>query len=127
MKTQYLAMSLFVGALLLYSCKNDNFEEMHPNQPEVCDTTGPITFDVELQPIFAQGCGSNDVNCHAPGALQVNLTDYDETHDAGVNDELLGSILHLPGYNPMPNDGRPFSACNIQAIQAWVNRDYPKQ
>jgi hypothetical protein len=119
---------LIAGILIfLAGCKNDNFEEIHPYVPEVCDTTGNISYNNEIRAIMSTSCGSNDLNCHLTGNTQdINLDNFFDTRDIATNGDLMGSILHEPGFTPMPDGGGKLNDCLIQKIQAWINRGEPE-
>ena len=126
MKMKKIFLLLLLSVFFLNSCYYDNFSEINP-VITVCDTTGLITFNGEISAIFNRSCGAADIGCHKTGNTQdVNLDDYTSTFDLAVNDKLLGSILHLPGYSPMPPGGGSMDKCEIQKIQAWVNRGEPE-
>ena len=124
MKKVFLILLLFVP--FLNSCYYDNFTEINPVIGG-CDTTGLITFNGEISVILNRSCGAGDIGCHKTGNTQgVNLDDYTSTFDLAVNGDLLGSILHQSGYSPMPAGGGTMDNCEIQKIQAWVNRGEPQ-
>jgi hypothetical protein len=99
-------------------------EEIYPAL--YCDTTGMITYQNEIKPLFQVSCGATDISCHMEGALQVNLNDYDETKDVANGGELVGSILHESGFVPMPQSRPKLHECDINKIIAWVNREEPQ-
>jgi hypothetical protein len=131
LRSSIIIFSLIAGLFLsLLGCSNDSIEDIHPGiyDPPVvpCDTAG-MTYTKDLIPIFAASCGSGDINCHKTGNTQGdNLDNYADVKDLAVNDDLMGSILHLPGYSPMPNTGGMLDQCSINKIQAWINSGYPQ-
>jgi hypothetical protein len=125
MKLTYTGILTTMVFLVILSCKNDNLEEVHPLL--FCDTIPALTYENDIKPILAVSCGTDDNNCHIPGGGQSDFTSYDETKAAAESGNLMGTILHLSGFPPMPNDGRPFDDCNINKIRAWINRGTPRQ
>lgn len=115
---------------LLYACEYNNLEEIHPDLYHIiCDdtTSRTITYTSDIKQIMETSCGALDVNCHKTGnTAQINLDNYAETTDAAVNGDLLGSILHQPGYKPMPKDAGKLDECSTLDIMAWINRGEPQ-
>jgi hypothetical protein len=90
----------------------------------VCDTTS-FKFAEDIQPIINTWC----VGCHstagASASGNVDLSTYSGVVNAIANNQLLGSIKHSSGYNPMPQGGNQLSGCQISKIQSWINSGYP--
>ena len=90
----------------------------------VCDTTS-FKFAEDIQPIMNTWC----VGCHstagASASGNVDLSTYSGVVNAIANNQLLGSIKHSSGYNPMPQGGNQLSGCQISKIQSWINFGYP--
>lgn len=116
-----------IAALLLLlglgSCTHDNEEELY-GTPEAgsCDLS-QVTYTLTVRPILQQHCYS----CHAGGFASGNVT-LDAY--AGVkmqldNGKLLGSIRHLPGHPPMPQNGPKLSDCHIARIAKWHEAGAP--
>jgi hypothetical protein len=130
MKIKFTLFIIVIFFAIINACKNDNLEEIHPDlycdTCIVCDTTGVINYTNDIKPIMETKCGALDVNCHKTGNVaQINLDNYNETVDAAVNGELMGSILHEPGYEPMPYNAGKLDKCSTLDIQAWINRGEP--
>lgn len=128
MKPRLLVIISLIGIfLLLFACKNDNFEEIHP--PFHCDTTGTISFATDILPIMIKTCGSSDMACHNTDQADggYGLGTYDDViftiDDSGT---FLKSITHDPSIASskwMPkNSSVKTDACDIQKIEAWLNR-----
>jgi hypothetical protein len=119
-----------VMVLLFGACKNDNLEDIHPDiyvtPKEPCDSLN-LNFTLHIQPLLISKCGATDINCHASGNTQdINLDNYTDVKDLAVNDDLMGSILHEPGYTPMPDNGGRLDACSTGKIRNWVNSGEPE-
>ncbi len=116
--------------LTIFSCSNDNFEDIHPGiydpSTEPCDTAG-MTYDVDMVPIFLASCGSDRTACHkSPNTQDINLDNYFDARDLAVNGDLMGSILHQTGYEPMPDGGGFLDQCSTNKIQNWIDRGCPQ-
>jgi hypothetical protein len=87
-----------------------------------CDTT-KYTFSNRVNPLMQSWC----VGCHNPSNSGggINLSDYSGVSNAVAGNKFLGSIKHLQGYSPMPQNGGQLSACDINAIEKWINNGYP--
>jgi len=112
-----LALSQFT------SCYYDNAAEMHPASALNlnCDTTGTITFNTHMVPIFNGYCGAQN-SCHSSsmangGVILDNYLTASQVDDA----TMLGCIQQLPGFNPMPQSGS-LSECNIILIRKWIEQ-----
>jgi hypothetical protein len=117
--------------LAFIGCKNDNLEDIHPglyNPVEIpCPDTLGMTYLTNIKPIFETKCGATDINCHKTGNVDdINLDNYTDAKDLAVNDDLLGSLLHLAGYEPMPKDAGFLDNCNLNKIKNWVNNGEPE-
>jgi hypothetical protein len=133
MKSRLALLILISGIIaLIYACKNDNLEEIHPNIycdtcGFICDTSGAITYTNDIQQILSTSCGSTDISCHKTGNTpQVNLDNYSESTDAATSGDMLACILHQPGNHPMPNSGGFLDKCSTWKIMAWINRSEPQ-
>ena len=87
-----------------------------------CDTT-KYTFSNRVNPIMQSWC----VGCHnvSNSGGGINLSDYAGVAKSITANRFLGSIKHLPGYSPMPQNGGQISLCDINAIEKWINSGYP--
>jgi hypothetical protein len=109
-----------------FGCYYDNFEELHPTIT-ACDTTGTITYTNEIAAILSSNCGTGDIACHKDGNPDdIVLDNYLDVSFLVMDGSLMGSILHQPGFTPMPKNGGFLGDCETQKIQAWVNRGAPE-
>jgi hypothetical protein len=126
-KITFLAGAIFIGVFT--GCSNDSIEDLHPgiyDNTEPCDTAN-MTYDTHMKPLFITKCGADKTDCHkAPNVQDVNLDNFADARDLGMNGDITGAILHQPGFTAMPNDGTTLSQCNINKILAWVNRGCPE-
>ncbi len=96
---------------------NDTTFIMPPDTTE-CDTSF-ITYPGTVYPIFEANC----ISCHAPPTPEggIDLTNFENVAFIAQSGALMGSIKHLPDYEPMPNDAPPLTECEILQIQMWIN------
>lgn len=87
-----------------------------------CDTTD-ISYSVHIQPVLNTYC----VGCHkgANPSGGVSLDSHVGVAQVAASGKLLGSIYHLDGFVPMPQNGDPLSACTIAQVKAWVDSGTP--
>ena len=63
--------------------------------------------------------------CHLPiSNTTIDLNDYEDVRLNAANGSLLGSLLHLDPYSPMPKDLSPLSECEIAIIRKWIQEGY---
>jgi len=86
--------------------------------PTNCDTT-TYTFAAGVQPILGTYC----VGCHGGTAPQggINLTTYAGVLVVASNGKLVGSVNHLSGVSPMPQNAAMLSVCKRVVIKKWVD------
>lgn len=128
MKNKFLLLSFCVFiCIIIASCYKNNEEELYKDFLASCDTTA-ISYSKSIQPLFAFYCD----NCHN--------TENAAVLGAGINLDgparivafetvfpniLLGSLLHVSPYSPMPKGGRKLDNCNLSKIEAWINAGFP--
>ena len=82
-----------------------------------------IDFGEDVLSIFEQNCFA----CHGNGTSLggVDLSSYAGIVQVGMTGQLLGSIEHEPGFNPMPQGGAMLSPCSIAIIETWIQDGMP--
>ena len=119
-KLLFILLTLFLGFILVWSCKHEpeDIVDLNPPEPEICDTLN-ITYPENVYPIFDQYC----VFCHGGSIPEagIDLTNFEDVSFLAQNGQLLGSINHDPAYSAMPQDGDKLSFCQIRTITIWVN------
>ncbi len=108
------------ASLILFSCVNDNEEDLVPlsNTPE-----GTITFQTTVRPIFENACSECHSNPPRNGAPQPLVT-LEEIRFNVENRNLLGRINNLS--SPMPPSG--LLPENTRAlIEQWVDQGFINQ
>ncbi|MCB2221011.1 MAG: hypothetical protein KQI35_11495 [Bacteroidetes bacterium] len=126
-KQHFITGILILSGLvwIFNACKHAP-EEVNPgnNNPEppidtlACDSSD-VTYPGIVQPILETYC----LSCHSgptpSGAL--DFTDFNDLAFVAESGQLLGSIKHLLGYEPMPQNGPKLSNCEISLIEKWIN------
>jgi mono/diheme cytochrome c family protein len=118
-------MSLTV-TLIFNGCKHSPDELAGPSNPNieppidtlVCDSSN-VSYTGTVSPILDAYC----ISCHSgptpSGAL--DFTDYSDVAFVAQSGQLLGSLKHLDGFEPMPQNGDKLSNCEIALIEKWIN------
>lgn len=105
---------------IITSCTKQNEEELQPkvNQP-LCDTLN-MMYTKDVLPIITSNCYS----CHGNGNTEggMNLDGYVRLKRQVDNNVLINVIKHSPGYAQMPQGQPKLSQCDINKIEAWINR-----
>ncbi len=125
--------SLLFSFLLLISCLQDkNTPIATVNTPQTpvtavpnsvtCDTIN-INFEKSIMPILEANC----IACHttAQSSGGVDLSSYAKILPYISNGKLYGSIMHLPGYQPMPSISSQLSKCDLATIKKWLIGSFP--
>ncbi len=80
-------------------------------------TGATVTFALDIKPILQQYC----TRCHNQNEKGgYNFEEVTFAKKAGANGELLGTIKHLDGFDPMPANDDPMPAATIAKIESWV-------
>jgi len=92
------------------------------NCTEACDTS-KFTFTADIFPIIQKNCSG----CHGGNQPEagIRLEDYTTIKSAADEGSLYGSVAHLTGYKPMPQNGATLSDCNINQIKNWIDNGAP--
>jgi hypothetical protein len=89
-----------------------------------CDTTN-VTWLQTIRPLIQNKCQG----CHSspnPGG-GVDLTTHGGVQTVALNGRLMGSLDHLAGYSPMPQNVNNVKLpdCELEQIRHWVNQGAP--
>jgi hypothetical protein len=106
--------------ILLTSCRKENAETLYPDSSN-CDTTN-MSYSTHIAPILRSNCATGGCHNSASKSAGYAYETYNETKVSVDNGRLMGSIRHLSGFSSMPKGGRKFTDCNINKIQAWIDR-----
>jgi len=82
-----------------------------------CDTLN-VTYTGTVYPILQANCNSCHSGTSPAGGL--DFTDYDQLAIIAQNGALMGSIQHLEGFSPMPQNADVLDDCSIAQIGIWV-------
>lgn len=82
-----------------------------------CDTTD-YKYSTRISKTMKTWC----VGCHnsnnAGGGF--DLSDYTGVVNSIASNKLMGSLKHLPGFQPMPKNTNSLQQCEINAIEKWI-------
>jgi hypothetical protein len=114
LKKLWTAQLAWVIMISGFSCTYDSREDI---EPESCNTD-QVTLSLSIKPILNSNC----ISCHSGPvpAGGINLESYSDLQTIVSDGRLLGSINHLPGFEPMPRFGPKLSKCDLMTIEAWV-------
>lgn len=122
---------------IIFACQNDKNTPLPIKPGETPGTTTPVTpgptaslcdtviisFDKSIWPIIQNNC----ISCHnatAPSG-NVDLSTYDKIIPYVKNGKLYGSMMHLPGYSPMPSATSSLTSCELTMVKKWIIGSYP--
>ena len=120
MKKWYFIVLVFLSGFSF--CTYYSEQELYPDAS--CDTTD-LSYIFDIKPIFEKNCFS----CHGSTGTYsdiLNLENFDHIQRVVDNGRLLRNIKHDPDGTPMPASGGKLSDCNINKIEAWINRGIPQ-
>ncbi len=127
MKKILSLFSLITIVCLLNSCYYDNFKELHPESAlptavSVCDTSGTISYSLQIVPILTNACTQSCHNGTGPGH---DMTHYADVDLDAVSGKLYSSVVQDGNAQFMPQNGAKLSECDITKIKNWVNAGAP--
>jgi hypothetical protein len=113
------SISIFL-ILYISSCYYDKEELLYGNVNAPCkDTISNISYSQHVVPMLTQYC----YNCHTgnfpSGGIVMGTYNADKT--IAQNGKLYGSIIHAPGYKPMPEGMSKLTSCQIAALKQWID------
>ena len=105
-------------AFLIPSCYYDHEDLLYGNGP-CTDSTGTISYQQKVVPIFSQSC----YTCHTGAFPSGNIVMGNYTADKAlaVNGKLYGSISHSSGFSAMPKDKPALTPCQVAVIKKWID------
>ena len=117
---------MIIGLMIFQGCYYDKADQQYPVYGG-CDTT-VVRYSVEITAILDANCKS----CHdgANSVSKIDLYDYNTISALALDGQytygtLLSAVMHTGSVMPMPQGAPKLSACDINAITAWVNRGAP--
>jgi len=123
---------------IIFACQNDKNAPLPANKTDnsgitttpstpspttaTCDTVS-ISFDKSIGPIVQNNC----ISCHNAtlASGNVDLSTYDKIITYVKNGKLYGSMMHLPGYSPMPSATSSLTSCELIMVKKWIIGSYP--
>jgi len=117
-KTSILLLTM---TMLLTACYYDNEEYLYSATP--CDNT--FTFTSRIAPLVAQQCAKG---CHEgpnPSA-DLSLSTYAEIKSIVDNNKFANSLTGANGASIMPKGTSGLSACDKNAVNAWIGANAPE-
>jgi cytochrome c5 len=117
-----------IGLIALTAgCYYDNAAEMYPAAAldTNCDTTGTLTYNENIKPIFNGYCGAEN-SCHSSSIANGGV--ILETYQSSIlvdDATMIGCIEQTSGYSPMPPAGK-LSNCSITQIKKWIEQGKPE-
>ena len=127
MKKRILAL-VFVSTVMvtgLFSCYNDNSEDLYPLPPITSCDTANVTYTNTIKSIVDNQCAT--VGCHnGPVPSTIDLTNYNGLKNISNSNNRLMAALNHTGPFPMPKGLPKLDPCTIAKFQAWVNANEPE-
>ncbi len=122
---------------IIFACQNDKNTPLPIIPGEIPGSTTPVTpgptastcdtvsisFDKSIWPIVQNNC----ISCHNTtlASGNVDLSTYDKIIPYVKNGKLFGSMMHLPGYSPMPSATSSLTSCELIMVKKWIIGSYP--
>lgn len=109
---------LFLAAFMLFAgCKKQTVDKIE------CDTSAfsvsTTTYSGAVVPILQTQCYTCHSNSNQQGG--INLQGYTNLKVYVDNDQLLGTIAHLRGYDAMPKNANKLAQEDICKIKFWID------
>ena len=114
-----LTVSALIIASALVACKSSkkSTASAAPAKTETPAAGPTVTFAIDIKPILQQYC----TRCHNTNEKAgYNFEELSFAKKAGANGDLLGSIKHMDGFDPMPANADQLDAATIAKIESWV-------
>ncbi len=130
MRKTTFAFALFSLSLLLTlttACGDDEGSSVDYTADADCTVivAADNTYNNDIKTILNDyGCSSAGCHDATTAAEGVDLSDYAKTKNAFENKEVLCSIHHGSGCDPMPKGGSKMSNSDINKIDCWVKNGY---
>lgn len=119
-KKTVLGITLLTSIILATSCEKEE-------TPITYDCTGLTpTYTANVKPIMDTYCAVS--GCHDAASQEGghNFSTYAILIDHATENEFMGSMQHLNGYDAMPKDGAKLSDSQLQTISCWIANGMPE-
>ena len=112
----YLRLAIFCSSLILFSCENNNEEDLGMCSTPADDTMD-VTYTFQIKGILDNNC----VTCHNPGNANANVRLHDYIN-AKQNSDKVRKVIKFDGRAAnMPPTGK-LDLCTINKVNAWINQ-----
>lgn len=115
-----ITVTAFIITSTLIACKTAEKSTAKASTPAPAATAAPegaITYAVDIKPVMEKYC----VQCHnANQKAGYNFFELSHVKRAGANGELVGTMRHLDGYDPMPAHADKLDEATLAKVEAWV-------
>ena len=121
-----LLLTSLTFVFVAVSCsKDDNGVDYTANADCTAIVATDNTYNNTIKVILDNN-NCSDAGCHdaITAAVGVDLTDYTKTKKAFESKDVLCSIHHGSGCEPMPQGGSKMSDSDINKIDCWVKNGY---
>lgn len=105
--------------LVISACKKESIKQYD------CTGVSP-TYTNAVQTILNTSCAISGCHNAATQAEGINLSSYTGAKNAASSDRFLGSIQHISGYKPMPQNGNQLPESSIKTLSCWVQNGVPE-
>jgi hypothetical protein len=115
-----LIVSAVVITVTMFACKTGEKATTTAKKPTLDCTNKSYTYEADIKPIMDQYC----TRCHNTNLKAgFNFEDVTYVKKAAVSGQLLGSIKHGEGFDPMPAalGGQMLDQAIIDKVECWVN------
>lgn len=111
----YLIAMFGIAILMSIGCAYTKKEIVHSS----CTLPDSVFYSKQVGPILQTNC----YRCHSPGSnvSGILLNSYQAVSVYANNGYLYGTIAHVSGYRPMPDDGSKLDDCDIAIIKKWID------
>ncbi len=113
-------VALLMLMLLHTGCYYDVESELYPTTECL---TQDMSYQVDIVPIIKQNCYA----CHdaANNFAGITLEGHGNLKRYVENGELLSVVQHVTGFSPMPKNAAKLLDCEIEKIEAWIEKGAP--
>ena len=117
-KTMKKIILFTIIAFSVSSCYYDNKEDLYPEDPNACKTSG-LTYNEDTKAIFANSCATT--GCHESGGQTPVLETYAQVSSSIVRIEKRALVEKT-----MPPAG-PLGSCDQSQLTQWIADGYPEK
>jgi hypothetical protein len=127
MKTKFFLWAFFTGILALSSCEDNSMTTADYIAAADCTTTPSATntYALTVKAILDASCATSGCHDATTKAHSLDLSTYDTAKASFQNHEVLCSINHGKGCDPMPEGGSKLSDAYILLLECWAKNNYP--